>query len=847
MRIADCGLNIVDFRMKKDKILHMGDRGYILLLVVIMMLTMAIMAFGMNRRAGMQAKMSANQIRSSQIHLGQIAALEEAAWTLNLNPTWRTSGSGQPYVFDGITYTRKVQEVSLDGYSNVVTITVTAPEGTKELTASYHIIPPTVISVLIADAENHRIRKVDIATGLITTFAGNGSVGYSGDGGPATDARINYPKGVYADQSGNVFIADTSNHRVRKVDPDGNITTFAGNGSAGYSGDGGPATNASLQEPTSVAVDGLGNVYIADSKNHCIRMVDPDGNITTVAGTGSSGYSGDTGPATSAQLSEPSGIYVDASRNIFIADTNNHLIRKVDGTTQVITRIAGNTTASVLGDGGLATDAKLNKPIGIFVDLDENIYIADSDHHLIRKVDGTTQIINTVAGNGVAGYGGDGGPATSASINNPRSVWVDESGRIYIADTENHRVRRTGAVTGNMYTAAGNGSAGYSGDDGLAINAALNKPHAVCFHESPSPAYLYIADPSNYQIRKVDLSSGFLVKAAGTLWSGYNGDNIYATSARLNYPFGAHVDSSGNVYIADTYNHRIRKVNRTTGIITTVAGKGSKGFTGDGGPATNARLRYPFSVYLDTYENIFILDTYNYRIRKVDAATGIITTVVGDGNRRFRGDGGPATSASIDRAYDIAIDNDGNIYIADSINDVIRKVDATTGIIDTVAGQGKLAGYTGDGGLATNARLNNPTGVHVDSAGNIYIGDSSNDVVRKVDATTQIITTIAGSAGGDDDDDDDDEIGDGGLATNAVLDYPEGVWIDRGGNLFIVDTNHCRIRRVDATTQIIDTIAGTTFCGYNGNNLMATDAALYYPSDICVYEPTGLERLPEVY
>ena len=298
--------------------------------------------------------------------------------------------------------------------------------------------------------------------------------------------------------------------------------------------------------------------------------------------------------------------------------------------------------------------------------------------------------------------------------------------------------------------------------------------------------------------------------------------------------------ASGNVFIADTYNHRIRKVNPKTGIITTVAGTASKGFSGDGGPATSAKLRYPFSVYVDARGNIFIADTYNFRIRKVDGATGIITTVVGDGHERFRGDGGPATDASIDMAYDLAVDNDGNLYIADTYNEVIRKVDATTGIIDTVAGQGKTSGYWGDGGLATNARLSGPTGVAVDSSRNIYIADSNNDVVRKVDATTQIINTVAGNGTPG-------PAGDGGLATQAQLNYPEGLWVDSSGNIYVVDTNNCRVRKVDGTTAIITTIAGTTLCGYNGNNQPATAAALYYPSDISVYEPSSIERLPQIY
>jgi len=589
-------------------------------------------------------------------------------------------------------------------------------------------------------------------------------------------------------------------------------------------------------------VDGSGNIYIADSKNHCIRIVDiTTGIIDNVAGTcGSSGYSGNEGQATDALFDEPSGVYVDGLNNLFIADTNNHVIRKVDATTRIVTGVAGDKDATDLGDDGPATDAKLSKPIGVFVEPSGDFYIADSDQHRIRKVNGTTQIITTVAGDGTAGFGGDGGPAVDASIQNPKSVWADENHNILIADTENHRIRKVSGPSEDIYTVAGNGMAGYGGDDGLAIDASLKKPHGVCVYEYPAPTYLYITDPSNYRIRKVDLKEGFLTSAAGTIWSGYNGDNILATWARLNYPFGVHVDATGNLFIADTYNHRIRKVNAKTGIITTVAGTGSKGFTGDGGPATSARLRYPFSVYVDSAGNLYIADTYNYRIRKVDVQTQIITTVVGDGSAKFRGDGGLATDASIMKSYDVAVDKEGNIYIADTHSHCIRKVDATTGVIDTVVGQGANPGFSGDGGLATDARLNTPTGVHVDAFGNIYVSDTKNDVIRKVDGTTQIINTVAGNGI-------DGFSGDGGLATQARLDYPEGLWVDSSGNIFIVDTDNCRIRMVDSTTNIITTIAGTTFCGYNGNNQPATDAALYYPSEVSVYEPSSIERLPQIY
>ena len=825
---------------------HKNDRGYVLIVVVLMMLVMAAMAAGMNRRAGMEARVTANQILNSQVHLGQIAAIQQAAWTLSRHPSWRTSAAGEIYRFSGIDYTRTVLDSSVADFSDVVTVTVKAPGGSKDFTTSFRIIPQKRLYYLIADAENNVVRSVDTTTGTITTFAGNGTPGYSGDGVPATDTQLNYPTGLWVDQSGNVFIADTMNNRIRMVDPHGIITTVAGNGSSGSSGDGGPATDALLDEPEGVAVDGLGNLYIADTQNHCIRKVDgATGTITLYAGKPTvAGYKMEGGPALNAQLNEPQGLYVDASANLFIADTGNCMIRKVDALDKKIYRVAGAVSGTTplcgySGDGP-ATEAKLDKPHGVYVDKVGNIYIADEDNHRIRKVDITTGIITTIAGDGFPAYGGDGGPAVDASMQNPKSVWVDVNGDVLIADNENNRIRKVTLTTGDISTVAGNGIAGYWGDHGPAINAWLKKPHGVCAYESPAPVYLYFSDPSNYQIRRVDLEENFLTKVAGTIWAGYNGDNILATWANLSYPFGVHVDPSGNTLIADTYNHRIRKVNAKTGIITTIAGNGSKGFSGDGGPATSARLKYPFSLYVDARGNIFIADTYNYRIRKVDGATGIITTVVGDGHKRFKGDGGPATDASVDMVYDVAVDNVGNLFVVDTGNQIVRKVDATTGIIDTVAGQANISGYSGDGGPATNARLNGPTGVAVDSAGNIYICDSTNNVVRKVDATTQIINTIAGNGTPH-------FSGDGGLATEAQLNYPEGIWVDSSGNIFIVDTNNCRIRMVDGNTGIITTVAGTSSCGYNGNNQPATQAALYWPSDISVYEPSSIEWLPQIY
>ncbi len=279
---------------------------------------------------------------------------------------------------------------------------------------------------------------------IISTIAGNGTAGYSGDGGPAASAELNSPSGVAVDFSGNIYIADYKNNRIRRVDASGVISTVAGKGTAGYSGDGGPASSAELSTPSGVAVDTSGNIYIADSSNNCVRKVDASGVISTVAGNGTAGYSGDGGPAVSAELSSPSGVAVDTSGNIYIADDKNNCIRKVDAS-GVISTVAGNETGGYSGDGGPATSAELSTPSGVAVDASSNIYIADSSNNCIRKVD-ASGVISTVAGKGTGGYSGDGGPATSAQLNSPSGLAVDSSGNIYIADTTNYRVREVYAI-----------------------------------------------------------------------------------------------------------------------------------------------------------------------------------------------------------------------------------------------------------------------------------------------------------------------------------------------------------------------------------------------------------------
>ena len=337
-------------------------------------------------------------------------------------------------------------------------------------------------------------------TGTITTAAGTGGVsGFSGDGGPATSARLRAPRVVEADGNGNLYITDTENHRVRKVDSTGKITTLAGTGAAGHSGDNGPATSAQLKNPHGVAVDAAGNVYIADSPNQRIRKVSPAGIITTVAGTGTSGYNGDNIQATTARLNYPKGVEVGPDGALYIGDANNHRVRRVDLSTGVITTVAGSGVSGSSGDGGAATAARLNTPRNVAFGPDGDLFIADDQNFKVRRVDAVTKTITTVAGTGVAGYGGDGGAATSARLNQVRDVAVDAAGNLYIADEINHRIRWVD-TSGVIRTFAGTGVSGFLGDGGAATAARIRGPRGVAVDRQ---GRVLIADTGNHAIRRV--------------------------------------------------------------------------------------------------------------------------------------------------------------------------------------------------------------------------------------------------------------------------------------------------------------------------------------------------------
>ena len=431
--------------------------------------------------------------------------------------------------------------------------------------------------------------------------------------------------------------------------------------------------NAAITQPQRVAVDSSGNVYFTAS-NAVFKL--SNGTLTLLAGTGRVGYSGDGGPAIQAQFNNPQGVAVDHVGNVYVADTGNSLIRIItsDGNINLFAGYVffGVPSYGFAGDGGPAVGAFLDLPVGMAVDNSNNLYIADSGNNAIREIT-PTGIIKTIAGLGptAPGFSGDTGVAVAATLNGPLGVAVDSSGNVYIADTNNANVREITASTGVINTVAG---------------------------------------------------STAIVSGVVTLAFGSTGDGGTAITAELAAPAGLAIDSSGNLYIATYGDNRIRIVN-SKGIINTFAGNGSYGFAGDGGPVLKATLAAPRGICLDSGGNLYLADRWNNRIRKISGGT--ISTIAGNGVGSFSGDGGSPMLAQLSDPAGVAVAANGNFYISDTLNNRVRMVSPASNTITTIAGNGN-PGFGGDGGTATGAQLYQPAGLAIDSSNNLYIADSNN-------------------------------------------------------------------------------------------------------------------------
>ncbi|ONI86529.1 hypothetical protein ALI144C_11575 [Actinosynnema sp. ALI-1.44] len=638
--------------------------------------------------------------------------------------------------------------------------------------------------------------------GVISTFAGTGDYDSAGDGGQATAAKLRSPADVATDAAGNTYIADWWGSKVRKVSPQGVITTFAGTGDyATGDKENVPATSATMKTPASVAVDRAGNVYVADAYDARIRKVGTDGLITTVVGTGTEGFNGDLAPRAT-NLSGPMGLAFDSSGRLYFADKDNDRIRLVDLAANKLETIAApdkvnyptDVAVNALDGAVYIADTDDNKvqklvngafttvlpnldhPTGLALDTAGNLYVADSGHNRVQRLaqNGTA---TSFAGTGTSGAAGDGGQASAAQLNSPRGLAVTRSGDILIGDHDNSKVRR---ITGKqidsiVYPVAGTGEWGFGGDGGPAMTAKFAGPNSIAFDPHGN---LIVADMVNNRVRRIG-TNGVITTIGGTGEEGYDGDNKPATQAKV-APDGVAVDRQGNIYVAEWRGSRIRKIS-TTGIITTVAGTGTYGFSGDGGPATSAMVAST-DLVVDPAGNIYLTSINHNRVRKIDTA-GIITTVAGTGEKGFGGDGGPATAAKLSAPREVALDKAGNLYISDEQNNRIRKV-TPAGVITTIGGNGERT-LAGEGKKATQTGMY-PSAIVVGPDDTLYFSDGV-AYIRKIDAAG-VVVTLAGNGKTD-------HKGDGGPALLASA-MATTMAFDQAGYLHFSNGEPNRIRKV---------------------------------------------------
>jgi len=649
-------------------------------------------------------------------------------------------------------------------------------------------------NMYIAAGCANRVYKVD-TSGILTVVAGTGAAGYYGDNVPggALDAELNEPAGIAVDGSGNVYVAEYNNCVIRMIDTaTSTVTTIAGvAGQCNYTGDGEPATSYHLYHPQGLALNG-GNLYIADEYNFRIReLVLSTDAINTYAGTGSDGYGGDGGPATSAKLNYPSGLAIDSAGDLFIADQNNFRVREVTFSTGIITTVGGNGT-----QGNSSTEIGYVYD-GIAVDAaGDTVTIGDVSYSEIRQfpVGGA---ITTIAGKDDKSFCGDGGLATSACMNTPEGIVIASSGLIYFSDNGNDRVRAF-TIGEDISTVAGNGSTTYPTLVSGVVPSGVVLYDPVDVLEDPS-GDVFVSENGNCIVRELVKSTGLVNIFAGTVAAnatagtcGFSGEGGLATSAELGHIQGLARDTSGDIYIADTSNCVVWEVNASTGDISIFAGVTpvSCGYSGDGGSPSGAKLDAPTAIFMDSHNNLYIADSTNNRIREVTG--GKINTIAGNGTAGYIGDGDPATIAELHDPTDVAVDSAGNVFIADYDNCVIREVIAATGIIETIAGNGTCS-YNGDG-AATEHELNHPDRVYLDSNDNLFIADDTGQRVRWV-SPAGVMTTIAGNGSPG-------LFGDGSLATNAEFDLVGGITQDAAGDFLVADYDNLRIREVSVFSAL---------------------------------------------
>lgn len=662
-------------------------------------------------------------------------------------------------------------------------------------------------NLLIADTKSSRIRKLAYDTGIITTIAGTGQSTpnflIDVNNKLATSVPVSFPSDVTVDNKGDIYLIARFSAQIYKIDAQtGMLKVVAGNGVAGFSGDGGPATQARFSNSMyALDIDRSGNIFVVDAGNQRIRRISPQGIVTTIAGTGQPGNTGDNGPATAATINvdveeialTAAQCAVDRDGNFFFADSFNSVVRRIDARTGVITRVVGTGTPGTTRDNVVALQNPLQLPIGVFIADTGDLYVTDADSAQVWRVDATTKIMRLVAGTGTQGVGGEGVIATNSALRFPTAAVIDGAGNIFISDSGNNRVRKIDTRTQIIRTIIGGDTRAIIGDGGSAIRARLVTPTDIAVSTTGN---YFVGDPNDGRVRLTQggTSSIQTIAGNGELNPNQPQTGVPANSVSVNAQ-GIDVAINGDLLIADQFLGAIWRVN-SAGILSRVAGN-LNGSPQDGIPALSAFIQ-PQDVAVDGAGNIYFSEGETIfgvpsRIRRIDVQSGILTTVAGTGIPGFSGDGGPAFTAQLNEPEDLAIDRDGNLFICDVQNNRIRRVDARTRVITTVAGTGN-PNFNGESGAATAINLNSPFGLAVDGGGNLFISDASNLRIRRVQLSTGQLTTIAGI-------DSLDYKGDGGPARNASLFVTFGLAVDRSGNLLIADTGNNRVRIIKSAAS----------------------------------------------
>ena len=624
-------------------------------------------------------------------------------------------------------------------------------------------------NLFVADTSNHRIRKIVISTGVVSTLAGSGTQGFLDDASGSL-AQFDTPRDVAVDASGNMYVGDRSNHRIRKiVISSGAVSTLAGSGATGSFDSTG--TTASFNYPQGVAVDTSGNVFVTDSENRRIRkIVISTAVVSTLAGS-TYGFADGTGALARFRL--PVGVALDASGNVFVTDSDNHSIRKVTPG-GVVTTVSG--TPGVIGYkdsipanwnigwNSLVTTAQKTKvnqvtvTSGTALDASGTYFLYPEDsgnamYYFASEADASGCLINSGA-TIPATVSKSLGVSRNYTVGNldamfkaPRGVAVDASGNVFVADRDNHRIRKV-TPGGVVTTFAGDGNDDGNGSgrwvdapSGPATAASFNKPSDLALDTSGN---LFVADTFNHRIRKIVINSGVVSTLAGGAAAG--AANGIGSAAKFNYPEGITIDANGNMYVGDTSNHLIRKIVISSGEVSTLAGS-TFGWWADG-TGISAEFNYPKGVAVDMSGNVYVADWQNHVIRRVNVATTDVITVAGNAVVGAGFADGIGSAASFYNPIGVAIDINGNIIVADKENHRIRLVDPVTTDVTTLAGGGAGTFVDAPSGPGSAASFNGPSGMAVDAAGVLFVADSDNHRIRKVNLSTGAVTTIAGSQEG---------------------------------------------------------------------------------------------------